>query len=382
MSGHGSQNPRQADSKVQVCVLNQGGELLWNREVANDAMRIDAAVRRLGPVSGAAIEACCGSAHLADELATRFGWPIALAHPGYVARLKRSPDKHDVGDARLLADLIRVGYLPRVWLAPEETRQLRRLVRHRRELVNHRRDVKLRLQALLRENRFRAPEGVNPWTKRWGAWLSTLAWPEDDRWLLDRHLAEVQRLTMLIRQCDERLQSRTAEDALVQRLLTLEGVGLVTAVTLRAELGRVDRFRTGKEMARFCGVTPRNASSGQHQADAGLVRAGNPDLRHVLIELAHRLIRCSDTSWSRLGYQLLRRGKPKNVVIAAVANRWVRWLYHYLKNEPQQADLSSGSTEGTAPSASAVASTLSIGEGSRRRRRRKGLADSVSKEVT
>lgn len=76
--------------------------------------------------------------------------------------------------------------------------------------------------------------------------------------------------------------------------MTLAGVGLVTAATMRAEIGRFDRFDTGKQLARFCGVTPRNASSGARQADAGLIRAGNPQLRTLLIELAHRLIRTSN----------------------------------------------------------------------------------------
>ncbi|MBN2024536.1 MAG: hypothetical protein JW809_17285, partial [Pirellulales bacterium] len=58
-----------------------------------------------------------GAAHLADELIHEAGWPLELSHPGYVARLKQSPDKTDFSDARLLAELARVGYIPKVWLA-------------------------------------------------------------------------------------------------------------------------------------------------------------------------------------------------------------------------------------------------------------------------
>ena len=90
---------------------------------------------------------------------------------------------------------------------------------------------------------------------------------------------------------------------------------------------RFDRFRTGKQLARFCGLSPRNASSGTRQADAGLVKAGNPELRAVLIELAHRLIRW-EARWRELGLKLKGGGKPGSVAAAAVANRWVRWLYH------------------------------------------------------
>jgi transposase len=146
---------------VQVCVLDSMGRQLANRSVANDAAAVAAVARRHGRPQRIAVEACCGAAAMADELGAREGLSVELAHPGYVARLKRSPDKSDFSDGRLLADLARVDYLPKVWLAPEATRQLRRLVRHRTQLVRRRRDVKLRIRAVLRENRLRCSSATS-----------------------------------------------------------------------------------------------------------------------------------------------------------------------------------------------------------------------------
>jgi transposase len=316
---------------VQVCVLDASGKRLVNRSVGNDAAEVARVATRHGRPARLAIEACCGAADMAEELATTQGLPVELAHPGYVARLKRSPDKTDLGDAHLLADLIRVNYLPTVWLAPESTRQLRRLVRHRAQLVRRRKDVKLRIRGLLRENRLRC-ETAAPWRKAWLAWLADEApLAQSDRWILEDHLAELASLAGRLAAVEAKIRAGVADDPLVARLLKLEGVGLVTAVTMRAEIGRFDRFTTGKQLARFCGVTPRNASSGARQADAGLIAAGNPELRTVLIELAHRLISRIPGRWADLARSMLVRGKPKNVVVAAVANRWVRWLHHELQ---------------------------------------------------
>jgi transposase len=280
-----------------------------------------------------AIEACCGAADLAERLSFERGLPVALAHPGYVHRLKRSPDKTDLSDAQLLADLTRVNYLPTVWLAPRNIRELRRLMRHRCQLVRRRKDVKLRIRGLLRENRIERPR-LRAWTKAWLVWLETeAALSDSDRWIIDDHLAELTALALRIRAVEKRIRQAIQDDPIVERLLAQPGVGLVTAATLRAEVGRFDRFDTGKQLARFCGVTPRNASSGARQADAGLIRAGNPELRVVLVELAHRLIRGLDPRWAQLAADMLKRGKPKNVVIAAIANRWVRWLHHELRRE-------------------------------------------------
>lgn len=340
---------------VQVCVLDSEGEELTNRPVKNDASVIERVAKRHGRPKRVAIEACCGAANLAEELVTRCGLPVQLAHPGYVARMKRSPDKTDLSDAQLLADLARVNYLPKVWLAPEATRQLRRLVRHRTQLVRRRTDIKLRIRALLRENRLKCTE-ARAWSKAWLTWLTEeAALSQSDRWVMEDHLAELSSLIERIKAVEKRIQETTADDPVVAKLLELSNVGLVTAVTLRAEVGRFDRFDTGKQLARFCGVTPRNASSGARQADAGLIKAANPALRTVLIELAHRLINRMDEPWSKLAVGMLRRGKPRNVVVAAVANRWVRWLHHELRrSQPTSAQ---ARQKGAAPSGLTAAPT-------------------------
>ena len=59
-----------------------------------------------------------------------------------------------------------------MWHAPAEVRELRRLVRYRQQPAAERRNAKLRIGALLRDNRVRAPDGVNPWTAAWVAWLT------------------------------------------------------------------------------------------------------------------------------------------------------------------------------------------------------------------
>lgn len=319
---------------IQVCVLDQEGRQLCNRSVANDADVVERFARLHGSPRRIAIEACCGSADLAEELVTGRGLPVQLAHPGYVNRMKRSPDKTDLGDAQLLADLVRVNYLPRVWLAPREIRELRRKVRHRTQLVARRKDVKLRIRGLLRENRLKYT-GARAWTKLWMLWLTNHAdLTESDRWLLEDHLEELTSLDRRIAQIEAKIEDDTKDDPVVARLMELPGVGQVTAVTLRAEVGRFDRFDTGKQLARFCGVTPRNASSGARQADAGLIKAGNPEVRRVLTQLAHRLIHRVQGKWAELAARMLARGKPKNVVVAAIANRWVRWLHHELRREP------------------------------------------------
>ena len=315
---------------VQVCVEGRDGSVLANRRCGNDIAEIVDVAERCGDVVSAAIESCTGAASLADELVTRAEWSVDLAHPGFVSRMKQNPDKTDFTDAHLLADLERVGYLPKVWLAPQEVRELRRLVRYRQQLVDDRRDIKLRVSALLRDQRVRCRD-VSPWTKRWKEWVTTTEeLTEQSRWIIERQLSRLALAMESIAEIEAHLSDVTAGDPLVKALQTEPGIGPVTAWTIRAEIGRFDRFRTGKQVSRFCGLSPRNASSGARQADAGLIQAGNRQLRATLMEAAHRMIRFHPR-WAGFAQKLLDRGKPKCVVVAAVANRWVRWLFHQMQ---------------------------------------------------
>src|SRR2546423_13393778 len=166
-------------SSIRVCIMDLAGNMLANQNCKNDWQQIVQLADRHGTVRRVGIEACCGSADLAEELITRANWAVDLAHPGFVKRMKNSPDKHDHGDAHILADLQRVGYLPKVWLAPRAVRELRRLVRFRQQLADRRRDVKLRIGAVLRGVRLRGPPTRRG--KPWMCWLKKGEGDEDTR---------------------------------------------------------------------------------------------------------------------------------------------------------------------------------------------------------
>jgi transposase len=284
-------------------------------------------------VGRAAVEACCGAADLAEELRSNAGWPLDLAHPGYVERMKRSPDKSDFTDGHLIADLCRVGYLPKVYLPSSYERDLRQLVNHRQSLVDQRRAAKLRVGALLREHRAKPPRECPRWTRAWVAWAASAAGLSGHaRWVVGELLTEITHLDKKVLAADARLRGATKDDPLAGRLMKEPGVGEVTAWVLRAYVGRFDRFGSGKQLSRYCGLSPCNASSGGRQADAGLVRGCNKLLRATLVQAAHRLIR-TEPRWRTLAGSMKARGKPGSVAAAAVANRWARGLWHRMKGQ-------------------------------------------------
>lgn len=317
---------------VQVCVMNDSGLVLANKRVPNNCSDIEDAVSNLEQADVyAAIEASTGASDLVDELVLHAGWSVDQAHPGYVSRIKQSPDKSDFSDAQLLADLERVGYLPRVWHPPTYIRELRRLVRFRQHLAGQRRSIKLRIRSLLRDHRITDPGVCGAWTKRWLKWLASTDTLEGiSRWIMDEQLEHLELLECKIAKVEKELVQFCSRDRLVEKLLEQPGVGFITAVTMRAEIGRFDRFRSGKQLSRFCGLSPRNESSGKKQSTSGVIKAGNPELRRVLTQLAQRLIRY-DRRWGKLAARMHNSGKKTCVIVSAIANRWMRRQFHLWK---------------------------------------------------
>jgi len=315
---------------LQVCVMDSQRKIHANQSIENSPEAVFQIVAPFGNNVHVAIEACTGAADFAEELATKSpSWHVQLAHPGYVARMKQTPDKSDWTDAKLLADLTRAGYIPRVWLAPKPIRELRDLVRHRHGLVQQRKQVKLRLRALLRNHRLPCP--YVPWTIKGKAWLLDKENIPSTKlmFLIRDHYDTIEFYDKKISVVTEQMQLDVADDAVVKQLLRQPGVGVITAITMRALIGQFDRFRTGKQLAHFCAVCPRNNSTGGKTTTGGLIKAGDDLLRQVLVEAAHRLIRYNP-EWRAMAQRLQSNGKKKCIIVAAVANRWVRWLFRQM----------------------------------------------------
>jgi transposase len=317
---------------IQVCVLDQQGKVLLNRSSRNDSQELARLVQPLGRVQRVGIEACCGAADLGEELVERLGWNVSLGHPAYIAKIKSSPDKSDFSDGRLIADLTRVGYLPRVWLAPKNIRELRQLVNHRQRLVDQGRAIKLQIGAILREQRVKIDkERGSRWSKAWTASVrDNDRLSKHARWIVDELLDDLKYVGGKIAATEGRLREAAQGEAVVEHLMHQTGIGEVTAWVLRAYVGRFDRFKTAKQLARYCGMSPCNASSGNRQADAGLIDGCNKLLRMTIIQAAHRLIHTTPR-WGKLADSLKARGKPACVAVAAVGNRWLRNLHHAMK---------------------------------------------------
>ena len=107
-----------------------------------------------------------------------------------------------------------------------------------------------------------------------------------------------------------------------RRLLTIPGIGPIIATALVATLGDPRLFRSGRHLAAWLGLVPRQNSSGGKERLGGISKAGDGYLRQMLVHGARAVLRWWRTSSPWLAALLARR--PVNVAVVALANKTVR----------------------------------------------------------
>jgi transposase len=164
--------------------------------------------------------------------------------------------KNDKVDARTLAHLLRTGLLPEAWIAPPEVREARRLVRMRAGLVRIRTRLKCPVHAVLAKHGIRSPMAdlFGPGGQRL---LSTLKLPTISQGWLQACLRIIEELGEAVEVADQAIEQLCKRDERVRRLLPIPGSGVITAVTIVAEVGELQRFQSPRHLCSWAGLLPR-----------------------------------------------------------------------------------------------------------------------------
>jgi transposase len=210
--------------------------------------------------------------------------------PSLIPRRPGERIKTDRRDALKLARLLRAGELTAVWVPDAEHEALRDLSRARETARDARHRARQQVRKLLLRLGIAEPGGTRAWSQRYWAWLRAvqLAQPLQQLVLVDA-IETVDAATARLRRLEAQVQAAatTGRHApLITALQSLRGVGVITAVTLVAELGDLSRFATPRSLMAYVGLVPSEHSSGESQRRGRITKAGNRHVRHVLVQAA------------------------------------------------------------------------------------------------
>jgi transposase len=153
-------------------------------------------------------------------------------------------------------------------------------------------------------------------------------------------LEQIAEMTIKIKQYDREIQRMTqTEYADTQPLLTIQGVGHITALTFVLTLGDKERFGRSRDVGCYLGLRPRRSQSGERDPQLGITKAGNAYLRSLLIECANHILRPHgrDSALRQWGLHLAARGgkQAKSKAVVAVARKLAVLLHRiWVTQEP------------------------------------------------
>jgi transposase len=289
----------------------------------------------LGPGDVVALEASTNTWALA-ELLGRHAGRVIVSNPLRTRAIADAKRKTDDIDAATLAELLAADYLPAVWVPDEATRRLRRLVAHRAGLVRDRTATRNRVAAILSRRLLRPPV-TDPFGVAGRRWLGALALPPDERLGLDSALRLDDLLSGEIGAADRAIAGMVVDDPRIRRLLTIPGIGLVTAAGILAAVGDISRFSRPAKLVSYLGLDPRVRQSGDRPAFGGHIsRAGQAHARGLLAEAAHSAIRSPGPLAGFHARVKARRGG--GVATIAVARKIVVIVWHLLTRDQDYRD--------------------------------------------
>ncbi|MGB5106817.1 MAG: IS110 family transposase [Candidatus Zixiibacteriota bacterium] len=229
--------------------------------------------------------------------------------------------KNDRIDSSKLALMLSRQMLKAVWVPDGESRRHRQVLRRRNQLVSDRKRIQCRIKSEAACFGLVLPEIRGKWTQTFAQHLWQLRF--GDRWQTEsfqRLLTEYQMVSELIDQQTKLLKELSETDRYQEplaRLTSVPGIGLITGMEVLLELGDLNRFRRGTQLAAYVGLTPSQYSSGEKVRLGAITGIGKPRLRADLIEAAWTLISKDEAQKTRYEQLKFRCGSKRAIVATA-----------------------------------------------------------------
>jgi transposase len=307
--------------------MDDAGTVIWRKRLTRNGLM--PCMAQLPPVVIG--REACGGAHYWARRFRAHGHTVKLIAPPFVKPYVKS-NKHDMADAEAIGEAVsrptrRV--VPIKELAQQDFQALHRV---RERLVNARTALINEMRGLLHEYGIILPQGV---TKFRQGLLSRLEQDQAKLTVLGRTIfqqlyAEWLALEERLAYYNKQLETICQSHPVCQRLLTIPGIGPLTATALIAAVSDATHFKNGRQFAAWLGLVPRQHSTGGKPRLLGISTRGDRYLRKLLVHGARATLRWAKLKQDRrsrwLHALIERRGTNRAVVALANKNARIVWV--------------------------------------------------------
>jgi transposase len=314
----------------QIRIIDGDGVVVRDQRVMTTRARLTAAFEGVGALR-ILVETGTESEWVAQALEGA-GHEVIVADPNYApmyGELHRKV-KTDRRDVAALVEANRRGWYRPAHRTSATQRATKQILRSRRFLVQSRSGAVSLLRSLLRQSGYRLGTGSCDTVPARVARLSISTELAETLAPLCRQIAS---LTTEIHAMDARLQTRTATDAIVARLRSVPGIGLIVATTFRTFVDRHERFGHAGQVSAAIGLVPREDSSAERRHRGHITKAGPRELRSLLIQAAWVCWRHGGSGTLRAWVDRLAARRGRRIAVVALARRLSRILFAIWRDE-------------------------------------------------
>lgn len=258
---------------------------------------------------------------------------IVLANAYKVRLIAEAQIKTDKLDARKLALLLRLGVVPACHVPSRQTRQRKDVLRQRAYWVRLRTGLRNRVHRLIgQQHGLAMPQVSDLFGKKGKAALRKAVLPDPDATLLAQNLDVLEQLDAAIKADEQRIQAESAPDKDMEFLVSMPGLGLITASIISTETEDINRFLRCERYTAYAGLAPTTHSSGGKTYNGRMMPGCNKWLKWAFVEAAWVAVGCSPY-FGALYRKHRARNKKASVAITIVARRMCHIAYQLLKEQ-------------------------------------------------
>jgi transposase len=310
--------------------VDDSGKVVFRRNFANKEEHILAYFVNLDGLTKIVIESMCSWFWLHDLLKAH-NFDVVISNPLKTKAIASAKIKNDKVDSHMLAQLLRADLIATVHVCSLKTRKLKELLRHRQRLVRDATRMKNRIHMLLMKNNvsFAVTDlfGVKGMKCLQKVELSIY-----HRHQLKSYLTLYDCLTEQIEPLTKRIGQLAKKGPMAKLLMTIPGIGPLTAMFIIAEIEDISRFPSYRNLSSYAGLVPCLDASADKSGTGRITKQGSPYLRTALVEADQVIPRMKKT---RLNVfyrkRIVRAGYQKAIV--ATAHKILQYVYYVLKNQ-------------------------------------------------
>lgn len=303
---------------TSICIVDEHGQIVHESTAKTDPHALADAIEKTGfKIELIGFESGSLGHYLDQGFKERALPAVCMDARKLSPVLELRINKTDKNDARGIADVLRTGMFTRVHSKPQEAIDKSAVLAMRRCIVNQRTDIKNHVRGILKTYGIRLGS-IGPTKFRHAVNARLDGIDQLVRTSIEGLLEIFDLLCQKIDAMNQELLMASKKDNDVQILMTIPGIGPITALTYKSEIFDPSRFKNSRTVGSYLGMTPTQYSSGETHKQGRISKCGSSELRFLLNEAALVLITKSQ-KWSKLkawGLKLMRKKGIKKASLA------------------------------------------------------------------